>query len=90
VSKQLPPSGQSTGSVHRSAVLFSTLLATTQVDGAPRRASQPPGASPLDASFGRQKRHRLNRRGDREAKSALFRKVLCRLIRDEETRAYIR
>jgi transposase len=47
------------------------------------------GVSPLDASSGRQKRHRLNRGGDRGANSALFRIVLCRLIRDEETRAYM-
>jgi transposase len=47
------------------------------------------GVSPLDASSGRQKRHRLNRGGDRVANSALFRIVLCRLIRDEETRAYM-
>jgi transposase len=47
------------------------------------------GVTPLDASSGRQKRHRLNRGGDRIANSALFRIVLCRLIRDEETRGYM-
>ena len=47
------------------------------------------GVTPLDASSGRQKRHRLNRGGDRTANSALFRIVLCRLIRDEETRSYM-
>lgn len=47
------------------------------------------GASPLDASSGRQQRHRLNRGGDRQANCALFRIVLCRLAWDVETRAYM-
>jgi transposase len=47
------------------------------------------GVSPLDASSGRQTRHRLNRGGDRGANAALFRIVLCRLIRDEATRSYM-
>ena len=32
---------------------------------------------------------RLNREGDRTANSAQFRIVLCRLIRDKETQAYM-
>jgi transposase len=47
------------------------------------------GVSPLDASSGRHRRHRLNRGGDREANCALFRIVLCRLIREERTRSYM-
>jgi len=47
------------------------------------------GASPLDASSGRQQRHRLNRGGDRQANCALFRIVLCRLAWDHQTKAYM-
>lgn len=47
------------------------------------------GASPLDASSGRQQRHRLNRGGDRQANCALFRIVLCRLAWDEQTKKYM-
>lgn len=48
------------------------------------------GASPLDASSGRQRRHRLNRGGNREANSALWRIVMVRLRWDHAaTRAYV-
>lgn len=47
------------------------------------------GASPIDASSGRNKRHRLNRGGDRQANCALFTVVLNRLTWDERTRAYM-
>lgn len=48
------------------------------------------GASPLDASSGRQRRHRLNRGGNREANSALWRIVMVRLRWDHaETRACV-
>jgi transposase len=48
------------------------------------------GASPLDASSGRQRRHRLNRGGNREANSALWRIVMVRLRWNHpETRAYV-
>lgn len=47
------------------------------------------GVSPVDASSGRQQRHRLNRGGDRQANSAIWRIVLVRLRTDEETRDYI-
>ena len=46
------------------------------------------GVSPLDASSGRQRRHRLNRGGDRHANYALWRIALCRLRHDPDTRAY--
>ena len=47
------------------------------------------GASPIDASSGQQKRHRLNRGGDRQANSALWKIVLTRMVCDPRTRAYI-
>jgi len=47
------------------------------------------GAAPLPASSGRTHRHRLNRGGDRQANSALYRIVLCRLRWDPRTRAYV-
>ncbi|MHB1534732.1 MAG: IS110 family RNA-guided transposase [Acidimicrobiales bacterium] len=47
------------------------------------------GASPVDASSGKQVRHRLNRGGDREANSALWRIVQTRMRFDPETKAYV-
>lgn len=47
------------------------------------------GVSPVDASSGRQQRHRLNRGGDRQANNALWRVVLVRLAHDERTREYM-
>jgi transposase len=47
------------------------------------------GASPLDASSGRQRRHRLNRGGDRTANSALWRIVIVRMRWDPATRTYV-
>ena len=47
------------------------------------------GASPLDASSGKQQRHRLNRGGDRQANSALWRIVITRLASDPKTRHYL-
>jgi len=47
------------------------------------------GASPVDASSGKQNRHRLNRGGDREANSALWRIVTTRMATDPRTRAYV-
>jgi transposase len=46
------------------------------------------GVAPLPASSGRTQRHRLNRGGDRQANSAVYRVVLCRLRWDPRTRAY--
>ena len=48
------------------------------------------GVSPLDASSGKQQRHRLNRGGNRDANMALWRIVLVRLRWDPTTRAYAR
>jgi transposase len=47
------------------------------------------GASPVDASSGKQRRHRLNHGGDRQANSALWRIVMVRMSHDPRTRAYV-
>ncbi len=47
------------------------------------------GASPLDASSGKNQRHRLNRSGDRQANSALWHIVLTRMVYDSRTLEYI-
>jgi transposase len=47
------------------------------------------GASPIDASSGKQQRHRLNRGGDRQANQALWRVVMVRMSCDPRTREYI-
>ena len=47
------------------------------------------GVSPLDASSGKQLRHRLNRGGDRQANSGLWRIVMTRLSSDPRTKRYI-
>jgi transposase len=46
------------------------------------------GASPIEASSGRTIRHRLNRGGDRQANSALWRIAMIRLTIDPRTQAY--
>jgi transposase len=47
------------------------------------------GTAPLDASSGKQQRHRLNRGGDRDANCALYQIALTRLAVDEDTKAYM-
>jgi transposase len=47
------------------------------------------GASPLDASSGKNERHRLNRSGDRQANSALWHIVITRIVYDPRTTEYI-
>jgi len=47
------------------------------------------GASPVEASSGKTRRHRLNRGGDRQANAALYRIVLVRLRHDPATKAYM-
>ncbi len=47
------------------------------------------GANPIPASSGKTNRHRLNRAGDRQANSALWRIVIVRLRSDERTRDYV-
>lgn len=48
------------------------------------------GAAPLDASSGKQQRHRLNRGGDRDANAALYQIALTRSSRDEGTKLYLK
>jgi transposase len=40
------------------------------------------GSSPIDASSGKRERHRLNRGGDRQANSALWKIVITRMVYD--------
>jgi transposase len=47
------------------------------------------GVNPLDASSGKTSRRRLNRGGDRQANSALYRIAICRLRCDARTRDYL-
>ena len=47
------------------------------------------GVAPVDASSGRQQRHRLNRGGNRDANNALWRIVLVKMAHDTETRDFI-
>jgi transposase len=47
------------------------------------------GVAPIDASSEKQERHRLNRGGDRQASSALWRIVITRMVCDPSTRDYI-
>ncbi len=47
------------------------------------------GVSPVDASSGKQERHRLNRGGDRQANSALWQVTMTRMVYDPRTRGYI-
>jgi transposase len=48
------------------------------------------GVSPVDASSGRQHRHRLNRGGNRDANRALWVVALVRMRCDPRTRAYVK
>jgi transposase len=47
------------------------------------------GASPIEASSGKTRRHRLNRGGDRQANAALHRIVVARLRHDQQTKDYL-
>ena len=47
------------------------------------------GVSPVDASSGKQRRHRLNHGGDRQANSALWRIVFTRMATDPRSQAYV-
>jgi transposase len=47
------------------------------------------GASPIEASSGKTRRHRLNRGGDRQANAALYRIVIARLRHDQQTKDYL-
>jgi transposase len=47
------------------------------------------GASPIPASSGKVNRYRLNRGGNRQANSALWHIVICRLAHDANTKIYM-
>ena len=47
------------------------------------------GVAPMDASSGKQQRHRLSRAGDRQANSALWRIVMTGIVYDPRTKTYI-
>jgi transposase len=47
------------------------------------------GASPIEASSGKIKRHRVNRGGDRAGNAALWRIVITRMATQQETRDYV-
>jgi transposase len=47
------------------------------------------GVSPIDASSGKQERHRFNSGGDRQANSALWHIVFTRMVCDPRTQRYI-
>jgi transposase len=47
------------------------------------------GTSPVDASSGKNQRHRLNRGGDRQANNAIWRIVVTRLQHDPRTQQYL-
>jgi transposase len=79
---------------HGVGLQVATSLLTTVGDNAERLASQASfaalcGASPVDASSGKQRRHRLNRGGDRQANSALWRIVFVRMAHDPRTKTYV-
>ena len=46
------------------------------------------GVAPIPASSGKSNRHRLDRGGDRQANSALWRIVMVRIAHDPDTTAY--
>jgi transposase len=45
--------------------------------------------NPIEASSGKVKRHRLNRGGDRQGNSAVWRIVIVRMNSDPQTKAYV-
>jgi transposase len=47
------------------------------------------GSAPIEASTGKVTRHRLDRGGDRQANSALWRIVITRMACDPRTQAYV-
>ena len=47
------------------------------------------GVAPIEASSGKVERHRLDRGGDRQANSAIWRIVITRMSGDPDTRAYV-
>jgi transposase len=76
------------------AVQVASVLLVTAGDNPERLRSEASfaalcGASPVDASSGKQIRHRLNQGGDRQANSALWRIAFTRMQRDPRTKRYV-
>ncbi|HVM09089.1 MAG TPA: IS110 family transposase [Acidimicrobiales bacterium] len=72
-----------------------SMLLTTAGDNADRLKNERSfaavcGSSPVDASSGKQQRHRLNSGGDRQANCALYLIVLNRLSWDQRTKDYMK
>lgn len=89
--KQLAPSLlQAPGfGIHTTAQLLVTMGDNPQRITSEPRFAKLCGVAPLEASSGKQQRHRLNRGGDRAANSALYIATLTRMRHDERTRAYV-
>ena len=76
------------------AALTASALAVAAGDNPERMGSKHSfaalcGVSPVQASSGDVKRHRLNRGGNRQANCALYQIVFSRMKHDESTRAYM-
>ena len=71
------------------ATLLTTLGDNPQRLGSEASFAALRGASPLDPSSGKQRRHRLNPGGDRQANSALWRIAVTRMSHDPRTKAYV-
>jgi transposase len=76
------------------SVLFKAALLIAAGDNPERLRSEATfahlcGVSPIDASSGKQERHRLNRGGDRQANSAFWHIVITRMVYDQRTQHYI-
>lgn len=74
---------------HGTATLLTTLGDNPERLGREASFAALCGASPVDASSGKQRRHRLNQGGDRQANSALWRAVFTRMNHDPRTQAYV-
>ena len=75
--------------IHTTAQLLITLGGNPERISTEAKFAKLCGVAPLDASSGKQERHRLNRAGDRAANRALYLVTLTRMRSDQRTRAYI-
>jgi transposase len=85
--------GLSSGSAHRRDRRAAKLLVAAG-DNPDRLHSEAAfahlcGVAPLEASSGKTRRHRLNRGGNRQANSALYRVVITRMASHPPTKAYV-
>lgn len=75
--------------IHTTAQLLITMGDNPERVESEARFAKLCGVAPLDASSGKNQRHRLNRGGDRNANSALYIIALTRMRCDERTRTYV-